>query len=425
MKNGQRFSILTSLIAALFILSMFSVAAVAQNPNGKEKSANQKPQMNVNQASFGNTAQLFDNAKTQFENALKQFNAKKDAASKQDLILKTQDYLEKAIDRIVLQLDVVKSRIENPGSQGVIPFNVSNNIDAHVAELEQLRTKVQQDNTTSELSADNIGLKKIYANISLENRYDYEILLDNRINTFISKSDNVTARLDAAIQNLNNKSKDTSALVAIRANFTNLMQEAKADQQNTDTLLSTHAGFAASGMVINNTDAKAFLKQVDDSQRGTIKILKDAARQLQEFVGDYRRLSGGNAVTGQPNNQVNERNRRTLVMGTGTLIANGSGRAVIEGNVTITLSGINDVLLASHNSAVTTDGGTNQTLGNGQVQYQGFNSATISGDNIRIAISGNNINLTATGTSAAVLNGNGTYSVENNFSVNGQWKKGG
>jgi hypothetical protein len=420
MKTKYKSSILSSLIAVMFILSVFSVAAVAQDPNGKEKSANPGPQMTLNPASFGNAGQLFDNAKAQFENALKQFNTKKDAASKQELILKAQDYLEKAIDRIILQLDVLKSRADLE-PEGVIPFNVSNNIDANVAELEQLKIKVQQDNTTDELRADNNELKLDYTKIRLETRYGYELLLNNRIDNFVGKKDNVTARLNAAIQNLNNKSKDTSSLETIAANFTNLMQEAAANQQNTGALLATHNGFDASGIVINNTDAQAFLNQVDSSQKETIRTLKDAARQLQIFVRDYRRLSGGSAVTGGQNN----RGGRTQIMGTGTLTANGSGRAVIEGNVTVTLSGINSTLLASRNSAVTIDGGTNQTLGNGQVQYQGFNSATITGDNIRIAISGNNINLTAAGTGIAVLDGNGIYSVENNFSVNGQWKKGG
>jgi hypothetical protein len=176
-------------------------------------------------------------------------------------------------------------------------------------------------------------------------------------------------------------------------------------------------------MVINNTDAQAFLKQVDDSQKETIKILRDASGQLQVFVRDYKRLSGGPAVTGRSGVQQNERDRRTLVMGSGKLIANGTGRAVIEGNVTVTLSGINGTLMASNNAVVTADGGTNQTLRNGQVKYQGFNSATITGNNIRVEVSGNNIDLTASGTGAAILNGNGTYRTENNFSVSGAWKK--
>lgn len=416
MKNSHRFTILTSLVAAVFILSLFSGIAAAQKPG----------ENNGNQEKFANTEKQFQSAKAQLDNALKQFNAKRDSQSKADLVLKTQDYLEKAINHTISYLDVLKSRAEKPENQGIIPFNVSTNADAHIAELEQLRTKVEQDNTTEELRADNNELKDKYAGIRLETQYDFAILLDNTIGKFITKSDNVSARLNVEIQNLKSKGKDTSNLEAIAANFTNLMQEARADQQKTEALLATHTGFDAAGTVINNTDAQAFLKQVDESQKQTIKTLRDASRILQDFVGDFRKISGGNAATrGQTGNQGNERNGRTLVKGTGTLVANGSGRAVIEGNVTVTLSGTNVTLMVSSNAAVTTDSGTNQTLGNGQVKYQGFNSATITGDNLRVGISGNNISLTATGTGAAVLNGNGTYTTQNAFGVSGEWKKGG
>ena len=197
------------------------------------------------------------------------------------------------------------------------------------------------------------------------------------------------------------------------------MKDAKDSQQKTNDLFAGISGIASDGTVTNIKDAEAFLRQADNSQKETIKKLRAASRQLQDFVRDYRKLSGGKAVAeDQP-----ERGGKTVVRGTGTLAANGSGRAVIEGNVTVTLSGINGTLKVSSNAKVTTDGGTNETLGNGQVKYQGFNSATITGDNIRVEISGNNIVLTATGTGAAVLNGNGTYSTTDAFGVSGEWKR--
>ncbi len=413
MKNRHRLTILTSLVAAVFILSLFSGIAAAQKPAGN----------NGNQQQFANTEKQFQNAKAGLDKALKQFNAKKDSKSKANLVLKAQEYLETAINHTISYLDVLKSRAEKPENQGIFPFNVSTNIDAHIAELKQLGTKVQQDNTTEELRADNTELKNIYSGIRLETRYDFEILLNSTIGNFITKSGNVSARLNAAIQNQSNGT-DTSNLEAIAANFTNLMLEAAADQQKTEVLLATHTGFDNSGRVINNTDAQVFLKNVDDSQKETIKTLRDASGLLQNFVRDYRKLSGGNAKTGDQQGR-NERGGKTLIQGNGTLVANGSGRAVIEGNVTVMLSGIDGTLMVSNNANVAAVGGTNQTLGNGQVKYQGFNSATITGDNIRVGISGNNISLTATGTGAAVLNGNGTYTTENAFGVSGEWKKGG
>lgn len=396
MKNRYWLTILTPLVAAVFILSLFSGIAAAQKPDEK----------NGNQEKYANTGKQFTDAKQQLDNALKQFNAKKDSKSKEELLLKTKDYLEKANNHLVSYLGVLKSRAEKSENKGIIPFDISKNIDAHVAELEQLRIKVQQANSTQELRDANKELKDLWTKIRLETRYDFEILLNNRIDAFITKADNISTRLDVAILNLKSNGKDTSDLEKGAANFNSLMKEAKDAQQETDDLFAAHSGFATDGTVTNIKDAEAFLRQTDNSQKETIKKLRAASRQLQDFVKDFRKHSGGKAV----------------VSGTGTLAANGSGRAVIEGNVTVTLSGINGTLKVSSNAVVTAVGGTNETLGNGEVKYQGFNSATITGDSIRVEISGNNIDLTATGTGAAVLNGNGTYSTTNAFGVSGEWK---
>ncbi len=414
MKNSHRFSILTLLVVAVFILSLFSGITAAQKPN----------ENNGNQKQFANTEKQFQNARAQLDKAIKESNSKKDKKSKEDLELTAQDYLEKAINHTISYLDVLKSRVEKPENQGIIPFNVSANADAHIAELELLRTKVQQDNSTEALRADNNELKNIYSRIKLETQYDFAILLDNTISKFITKSDNVSAKLNTEIQKLKSNGTNTSDLEAIAADFSNMMQEARAGQQKTEVLLTAHTGFADSGLVTNNTDAQAFLKQVDDSQKETIKTLRDASRLLQDFVGDFRKLSNGNAKAqdGHGNNEK-ELDGKTLVKGTGTLVANGSGKAVIEGNITVNLSGTNVTLTVSSNAAVTTDSGTNQTLGNGQLKYEGFNSATITGENIRVAISGNNISLNVTGTGAALLDGHGTYTTQNAFGVSGEWKK--
>lgn len=400
MKN-KHLNILTSLVAAVFILSLFSGIAAAEKP-GEQYEKEYKE----HKEKYENTQKKFQDAKELFEKALRQFNTKPDSKSKEELILKTKEYLERAIDHTVSYLEVLKSSAENSENIGIIPFDVSKNIDAHLAQLEQLRTKVQQANTTKELAEDHRELKDLVIKIRLETRYDFDILLNNRIETFITKADNISTRIDAAIQKLKTQGKDTVKLEDEAARFNALVKEARDAQQKTNDLFANHSGFASNGTVTNNKDAEAFLRQADNSQKETIKKLKEASRQLQDFVREYRKLSGGKVV----------------VSGTGTLVANGSGRAVIEGNVTVTLSGINGTLKVSSNANVITDRGTNETLGNGEVKYQGFGSATITGSNIRVEVSGNNIALTATGTGSAVLSGHGTYRTEEDFSVSSEWK---
>ncbi len=404
MKNKNKFGILSSLIAVMFILSVFAGIAAAQTPREQYDKATEK--YGKTKEKYEDTKDKFEKAKKEFEKANGQFRAGKDNKSKEELILKTQDYLEKAIDHMVSQLNVLKSRVDNSENKGILPFDASKNIDAHIAQLEQLRTKVQEANTTQKFKESYQELKELYSNVRLESRYYYEIVLDNRIDNFITKADNVSAKIDAEIQKLKSQGKDTTKLEDMAASFNNLMKDAKDSQQKTTGLFASHSGFSSGGMVTDNKAAEDFVRQVDNSQKETIKKLKAASKQLTDFVKDWRKESGGKVV----------------VRGTGTLVANGSGRAVIEGNVTVTLSGINGTMKVSSNAEVTTDG-TKEVLGNGDVKYNNFTSATIKGENIRVEISGNDISLTATGTGSAVLSGKGTYKTEKDFSASGEWKK--
>lgn len=404
MKYKTKFSILTSLIAVLFVLSLFSGIAAAQTP--KEQYEKATEQYKKIKEKYEDTRDKFEKAKDDFEKANRQFREGKDNKSKEELILKTRDYLEKAIDHAISNLNVLKSRAENSENKGVLPFDASKNIDAHIAQLEQLRTKVQNAGTTAEFRDAYKELKDLWVKIRLETRYYYEIVLDRRIDNFITKADSVSAKTDAEIQNLKSQGKDTTKLEKMAASFNNLVKEAKNSRQETSDLFVSHKGFDSNGIVTDNKEAETFLKQADKSQKDTIKKLKAASKEVLDFAKELRKHSGV----------------KVAVRGTGTLVANGSGRAVIEGNVTVTLSGINGTLKVSSNAEVTTDG-TKEVLGNGEVKYKDFTSATIKGENIRVEMSGNNIILTATGTGSAVLNGKGTYKTEKGYTVSGEWKK--
>lgn len=404
MKNRKRLTILTSLVAVLFVVSMFSGIAMAQTP--KEQYEKAKEQYQNAKARYEDTRDKFEKAQEAFETANRQFKLSKDEKSKEELILKTKEYLERAIDHSISSLNILKSRVEDSENKGVIPFDASGNIDAHIARLEQLRTKVQQATTTEEFRDAYKELKDLWIKIRLETRYYYAIVLNHRIDNFITKADGVSAKIDSEIQKLKSQGKDTTKLEDMAARFNELVNEAKDSQKKTSDLFARHNGFSSEGIATDNKNAEDFLRQADTLQKDTIKKLKDASKKLLNFVRDWKKESGG----------------KVTVRGTGTLVANGSGRAVIEGNVTVTLSGINGTLKVSGNADVTTDG-TKEVLGNEETKYKNFTSATITGENIRVEISGNNINLTASGTGSAVLSGNGTYKTERDYGVSGDWKK--
>ncbi|NJD78067.1 MAG: hypothetical protein FIB08_13415 [Candidatus Methanoperedens sp.] len=403
MKNNQ-LNILTSLVAAMFILGLFTGLAAAQTP--AEQYEKTREQYQIHKDKYDRTKEKFNGAQDLFEKALKKFRETKDNQSKDELRLKFREYLIKAIDHGVSHLEVLKYRAELAENRELFQFDVSANIDVHIKQLEKIRTDVQQADTDRELLDAYNGLKDLWIKVRLETRYYVGIVLNHRISNFIEKTDNVSARTDAAIQDLKAQGKDTSKLEEKAASFENLMNEAKDSYQETRNLFEEHKGFASDGTVTDNKDAQTFVNQGNSLQKETVRKLKAASRELLDFVKEYRKLSGG----------------RVIVSGTGRLEANGTGRALIRGNVTATVSG-NATLVVSSGAKVTTDGtGTKETLGNGDVKYTGFGSATITGENIRIEISGN-VTLTAEGTGSAVLSGRGSYHTEKSFTVSGEWQK--
>jgi len=309
MQNRHRLNILTSLVAASLILSLFSGIAAAQTPG--EQYEKDKEQYNIHKQNYERTKEDFENAKGQFEKALRRLNNTKNNRSGDELKLKARDYFEKAIDHIAAHLEVLKYRAQLPENKGIAPFDVPANVDALLSQLEQVRSKVQQANTVPEFKEANMELKELWVKIKLETRYDFALMLNHRIDNFLTKADNVSVRLDAAIQRLKSEGKDTAKLEEEAANYKNLVNQAKDNQMKTIDPLTSHNGFAADGTVTNVDNARAFLIQIENTQKETIQKLRAAARQLQDFSKEFRKLSGGKAAVGGTEASGNE-NRKTI-----------------------------------------------------------------------------------------------------------------
>lgn len=402
MKNRQVLNKLTLVVAAVFILGLFSGIAVAQNP--KEQYEKEKEKIQNEKERYGQAKKEFDDAKEQFKSARLKFKSAKDKLSRDELINKTKAYLEKTIDYMVVYLNNQKSRI-NDENQGIFSFDVSGNIDTHIAQLESIRTEIQTINTSEDLVKSAREIEDIAIKVGLETRYYAGILVNHRTDLYFEKADNVSARIDAEIQKLIGQGMETSKLEKEFLDFKNLVNEAKDNHEKSLELFANHTGFDSNGLVTDNKEARTFLGNANDIQKDTLKKLKAAANKLRDIFMEGKKFTA----------------KKAAISGTGKLVANGTGRALIEGNVTVTLSG-NSTLIVSSNAIVTTDG-TKEVLGNGNIKYQKFSSATISGDNIRIEITGNDISLTAEGTGSAILKGNGTYRTEKDFAASGEWNK--
>ena len=166
MKNKNRLNILMPLVAALFIMSLFSGIAAAQTPGEQYDKIRQEYQ--IHKEKYANTQKNFNAAKDLFEKANAKFRNAKDNESKEELLLRAKDYLLRAIDLTASHLEVLKYRVNLSENKGVIPFDASNIIDSHLTQLEQLRTKVQQATTVQELVAQHKEIKVMWVKIRLE-----------------------------------------------------------------------------------------------------------------------------------------------------------------------------------------------------------------------------------------------------------------
>jgi len=311
----------------------------------------------ANKDKYDNARKNFEQAKDIFEKANKQLGKLKDENSTKELKQTTKDYLLSAISFAQSQLQVMKSRVEN-SEKGSIPFNAVTIIDGHTAQLEQLKGKVQMANSTQELRDVHKELKTIVVDINLETRYYLGIVLNNRTDNFIIKADNVSIRLDSAIEKLKAQGNDTTNLEKEVADFKNALKVAKESQTKTKELYSTHTGFATDGTVTNEKNANKFLEQGNKLQRETLKNLRHVGNQVIQFVKDLRKLVVNKG-------KANKNNDLDLIGAvTTTLTTGGVTTTPTRGGVTTTptTGGVTTTLTTGGITTTLTTGGVTTTL---------------------------------------------------------------
>ncbi len=296
--------LVASLVAAVFILSLFSgVVAAVQTPAEQHKKDNEQNQVQeqyrlrdqyqLHKEKYENTKKKFEEARNIFENARERLRNANDNKSREELKNRTKDYLIRAIDQTVSHLEILKYRVELRENKDIIKFDASSNIEAHMTQLEEMKVKVEQAETAMDFTAIHSELKDLWVKIRLETRYYVGIVLNYRSNIFLSKVDNVSVKMDEAITRLENEGIDTTKLKAEAAKFDSIVADAKQNQQKTDELFDSHDGFDSYGTVKDVNAAREFLRQGDGMQRETVKKLKDAAKQLKDFVKEFRKLARG------------------------------------------------------------------------------------------------------------------------------------
>jgi hypothetical protein len=123
------------------------------------------------------------------------------------------------------------------------------------------------------------------------------IVLNNRIDNFLLKADNVSTRLDSAIDKLKARGNDTNNLEREVADFKDAVEKAKESRTKIKELYTNHNGFANEGTISSERNANKFLEKGNKLQRETIKDLRNAGNLVIKFVKDLRKLVVGAGVT--------------------------------------------------------------------------------------------------------------------------------
>ena len=304
MKN-RIYIVITSIIVAILLMSLFVSISTAQTP--KEQ--------------FDDAKRKFEEARENFNSARLKYNETKDRPSRDELEIKTTEYFEKTIDYLIALLEVNKLELKIAGDRGIFPFNASDNMNTHIILLEDLKMKISDTSSPRELIKSVNDLNDIAIKIKLETAYYAGILNNYRYDIILGQADKVSANMESEIQNFKEHNKFkfisdgshfpifygigvgkggshlsfpyifASQLDEQASSFKNLLKEAKENHQKTLELFSTHEGFDSNGLVTNDAKARVFLDTASDPHKDTVEKLNTAAKQLREVFKEIKNLS--------------------------------------------------------------------------------------------------------------------------------------
>jgi len=316
-----------------------------------------------------------------------------------NLLAKSKTALLKADNMMIKRLQVLRVRVEaTRGLSDNEKVTIYAEIDADISWLQAKQAEIQAAENEQVLRSIASTIGDYWRNVRVRIKYIAGQILSAWADALVQKAEAFAGRVEARIENLKDQGVDTSALEAWLADYNSKLALAEQKYDAAKDKFSQISSEADADQLFR--DGVAFIKEGNS-------YLRDAFKALRDIVSDMR--NRGHTVT---------------LSGSGTLVAQGNGRAYISGTGTVDVkASIQGTMLVSPNAEVTTTGeGTKTVLDNNWVQYQGYGSATVTGTDIVVAIDGNGIDIVASGTGTATLTGNGTYRTygENRY-VDGNW----
>ncbi|RZB29090.1 MAG: hypothetical protein AEth_01694 [Candidatus Argoarchaeum ethanivorans] len=383
------------LVAAILLASMFAGIAIAEVPVQIKKL---EKEYQITEKNYKETKRVYEIARVGQRDAVRRYRNIK-AAEKDPEVLQSaaKEYVLDSIDAMIAKLEVLKVNAERAEQQGYAPFNGVERINVHILNLEQIKKDVNNADTPQELKDAVKELRSGWKVTKKEAKYFVSRTANNRIENFLIKADSVSVKLETVIEQLESSGADTANLTQNLELFKKEVEAANESYKKAREIHQGETGFDPTGRIINDASSDASLQEANEYMIEAREHIRQANLILKDIFNEVRKCRGA-----------------VFLNGTGSLYAEGNGRAAIFGNVTINLSAENATMIVSRNAEVTVNGnGTRVELENGNIKYQGYGIADVSGEQIRFTIAGRNIVLEAAGTGRVILCGNGTYHIDN------------
>ncbi|RZN37373.1 MAG: hypothetical protein EF813_05845 [Methanosarcinales archaeon] len=335
-----------------------------------------------------NSRQALINAKNQRKNAetpeeLEQL--------KQQLQTKAQEHLVRTIDRMIGRLERLQGRVSAAEQQGNVPEGASENLDRYLLRLEGKKLEAENADTPADIISAVQDIRGEWGEIRREISHHTRYMLTTGIGNYVEKSEGLSIRLDAEISKLADKGIDTTSL------------EDKHDRLD-DKIDCVRANYILAKDALEDSDPD----EVSQAVHRANTCIRDANQITREIFMELREYRAGSVI----------------LNGTGTLTAEGSGTALVRGNIKMQLSadaGSLSVVDRNGDMVITTTGDGDKTDDGSMMVYTGFNGdATISGSDVVVTITGTRIGLAVNGTGTTVLIGTGSYEVTGGRS--GEWR---
>ncbi len=280
---------LFAVTAALLILSMSFVVTASAETGGVTKTLTAgKETYQAYKEKYIEAKDLYDQAKKQFESAKADYRAAKTKEKDEALLTATKDYMVKGIDAMIAYIQIIEANANLAENKGIAPYDASGNLNKYISDLEQKKAEVQSATTKQQLVDAAKPIKETWLNIRVEVKYYIGYVVNNRLEAFLNKANDVSSKFESEIQKLKSKGIDTTKLESDLATFNDWVSKAEAEYNTAKQSYSTHGGFDSYGHVTNLNEADQFLKAANKNIQQANQYLKKARDSFKNTVAELK-----------------------------------------------------------------------------------------------------------------------------------------